>query len=147
MDVTVSLDAPCPVEQLFAWVDDLGCYPRWLELVPRAERAPAVEGDPGPAWLVDLRAKLGPLARSKRLRMVRAVHEPPRRVRFERLEHDGRVHSAWVLEADVEPVGVGASRLHMGLHYGGALFGPPLEKLLHDEIARSRPRLLAVLEA
>lgn len=145
MDVTVSLDAPCPAVELFSWVDDLGRYPRWLDLVPRAEPAPPEAGDPGPAWLVDLRAKLGPLARSKRLRMVRVTHQPPERVRFERLEHDGRQHSAWVLEARVAQVGADASRLDMGLHYGGGLFGPPLERLLHDEIARSRPRLLALL--
>lgn len=145
MDVKVALDAPCPPAELFAWVDDLTLYPRWLHLVPRAEPAAAVEGDPGPAWLVDLRGKLGPLSRSKRLRMVRSVHHAPERVRFERLEHDGRQHSAWVLEAEVEPVKGGTSRLVMGLHYGGGLFGPPLERLLHDEIARSRPRLLALL--
>jgi hypothetical protein len=77
--------------------------------------------------------------------MVRTVHEPPTAVRFERDEHDGRTHSPWVLDASVVAVGDG-SRLTMHLHYGGGLFGPVLEPLLRDEINRSRPRLLALLD-
>ncbi len=145
MDVDVSLEAPCAPDALFAWVDDLSCYPRWLDLVPRAEPVAPIEGDPGPAWQVDLRARLGPLARSKRLRMVRTEHEASRVARFERLEHDGREHSEWVLQATVTPVGEGGSRLTMHLHYSGGLFGPVLDRVLHDEVARSRPRLLALV--
>jgi uncharacterized protein YndB with AHSA1/START domain len=140
VDVHATLDAPCAPDALFAWVDDLGRYPQWLDIVPRAEPTASADGDPGPAWLVDLRGRLGPLARSKRLRMVRAEVEPGRRVRFERREHDGRSHSPWVLEATVEPHGDG-SRLSMHLHYGGGLWGPVLERMLGDEIERSRPRL------
>ena len=44
---------------------DLSTYPEWLALVTEAEP----QGDH--TWLVTLRARLGPLARSKRLRMVR----------------------------------------------------------------------------
>lgn len=145
VDAVAHLDAPCPPETLFGWVDDLSRYPKWLDLVARAQPAPAIEGDPGPAWLVDLRARLGPLARSKRLRMVRTDHRPPSVARFERLEHDGRDHSAWVLEAQVDPAAGSASRLTMHLHYGGSLFVPVLERLLQDEIDRSRGRLLALV--
>jgi len=150
MDVVESLDAPCPPEVLFALVAELDRYPSWLDIVPRAVPAPAdpFGQDPGPAWTVDLRGRLGPLARSKRLRMVRAEVEPPGgapgRVAFERRELDGREHSAWVLTATVEEV-EGGSRLTMRLHYGGSLFGPVLERLLGDEIQRSRPRLLAMI--
>jgi hypothetical protein len=35
----------------------------------------------------------------------------------------------------------------MGLHYGGSLWMPLLDRLLSDEIERSRPRLLTVLGA
>jgi hypothetical protein len=146
VDVTADLVAPCPPEDLFGWVDDLARYPRWLDIVPRAEAVPAMDGDPGPAWSVDLRGRLGPFARSKRLRMVRTVHDSPGRVRFERLEHDGRRHADWVLAATVEPVADG-SRLSMHLHYGGSLGGPVVERLLADEIRRSKPRLLALVGA
>ena len=143
VDVNAELRAPCTTEELFAWVDDLGRYPDWLEIVPRAEPAEAHPDDVGPAWSVDLLGRLGPLARSKRLRMVRTVHEPYRLVRFERADHDGREHSAWVLQAEVAPAADGdGSVLTMHLHYGGALGGALVEKLLSDEIAKSRPRLL-----
>ena len=142
MDVTADLLAPCSPERLFGWVDDLAHYPEWLDIVPRATPVEARDGDPGPAWSVDLRGRLGPFARSKRLRMVRTVLESPTRVTFERRERDGRSHSPWVLDATVEGEPA-SSRLHMHLHYGGSLWGPVLERLLGDEIERSRSRLLA----
>lgn len=138
VDVRATLDAPVPPEGVFPWVDDLTRYPSWLDIVPRAE--PTGDG----AWLVDLRGRLGPLARSKRLRMVRTTCDAPTAVRFERDEQDGRSHSPWVLDAAIEAVGDGC-RLTMHLHYGGALFGPVIERLLRDEIERSRPRLLACI--
>jgi len=144
VDVTASLDAPSDPAVLFPWVDDLGRYPTWLDIVPRAEPADAHADDEGPAWSVDLRGRLGPFARAKRLRMVRTSCEAARHARFERVEHDGRHHSPWVLDATVEPVGDG-SRLTMRLHYGGRLWVPALDRLLTDEIERSRPRLLARL--
>ncbi len=144
MDVTATLAAPCDPATLFAWVEDLARYPSWLEIVPRAMAVEADGGDPGPAWSVDLRGRLGPLARSKRLRMVRTVDEVPTAVRFERRELDGRHHAPWVLRADVAAADEG-SRLTMHLHYGGSLWGPLLERMLGDEIERSRPRLLALV--
>ena len=146
MDVTAELDAPCPPEALFAWVDDLHAYTEWLEIVPRADAVAPVDGDPGPAWSVDLRGRLGPLARSKRLRMVRTACDAPGSVVFERREHDNRTHSPWVLRAEVTPTDEG-SRLTMHLHYGGSLWGPVLERFLGDEIGRSRQRLLARIAA
>ena len=77
MDLRASLDADCPPELLFAWVEALDTYDRWLDIVPRTSPAPARDGDPGPAWDVTLRGRLGPLARSKRLRMARTQHQPP----------------------------------------------------------------------
>jgi len=144
VDVTATLDAPCSPEDLFPWVADLDRYPQWLDIVPRAVPVDAHADDAGPAWSVDLRGRLGPFARSKRLRMVRTAHEVPGHARFERVEHDGREHSAWVLDATVEPTAEG-SRLTMRLHYGGRLWMPVLDKVLADEIERSRPRLRALI--
>jgi hypothetical protein len=151
MDVTADLDAPCPPAHLFDSLDDLSSYPEWLEIVDRAEVTPSHPDDDGDAaWVVDLRGRLGPLARSKRLRMVRTTCDAPDLVRFERREHDGRNHSDWVLEAEVQPLDHGpdagpdapASRLVMRLHYSGSFGGSVLEKLLSDAIERSRPALL-----
>jgi hypothetical protein len=138
VDVTATLDAPCSAETLFPWVADLGCYPQWLEIVPRAVADDNGDAD---AWTVDLRGRLGPFARSKRLRMVRTTIAEPTRVRFERQERDGKSHSPWVLDVSVEPAR-DASRLVMHLHYGGSLWGPVLEHMLGDEIERSKPRLI-----
>jgi hypothetical protein len=145
VDVVAELRAPCEPARLFAEVERLDTYPDWLDIVPRAVEATAHPADPGPAWMVDLRGRLGPLARSKRLRMVRVRHDPPTSVRFERMEHDGRQHSDWILAADVS-ADDGGSMLSMRLHYSGTLFGPVLERMLADEIRSSRPRLLARLQ-
>ncbi|MEZ5139083.1 MAG: SRPBCC family protein [Acidimicrobiales bacterium] len=143
MDIDAEVVAPCSPERLFSFVDDLARYPAWNGLVTRAE--PAGDG----SWAVDLRGKLGPLARTKRLRMVRVEHRRPHLVRFERAERDGRDHSAWCLTAAVDPViDAGqpeAARLRMTLQYGGGLFQPVVERLLRDEIDRSRERLLALV--
>jgi hypothetical protein len=146
VDVTATLDAPCAPEVLFPWVEDLGRYPQWLDIVPRAVPAAEHADDVGPAWSVDLRGRLGPFARSKRLRMVRVAHDAPHHARFERVEHDGREHSPWVLDAAIDD-GPDGSRLTMRLHYGGRLWMAALDRLLTDEIERSRPRLLACVTA
>ena len=142
MEVTATLDAPCAPAALYPWIDDLARYPEWLDIVPRAVPVAAHADDEGPAWSVDLRGRLGPFARAKRLRMVRTVEAAPHQARFERREHDGRQHSPWVLDAQLTDHD-GGTRLTMRLHYGGRLWMPVLDRLLSDEIERSRPRLLA----
>ncbi|HEY4608352.1 MAG TPA: SRPBCC family protein [Ilumatobacteraceae bacterium] len=139
MDLTASLDAPCAAERLFELVDDLSTYPQWNGLVYHATREP---GDDA-AWDVELRARIGPLARSKRLRMIRTVRDADTfTVRFERDQADGRNHSPWVLDASiVERDGV--STLTMDLHYGGRLWtGGALERALAEQITSGRQRLL-----
>lgn len=140
MDVVAELVASCPPSELYHWVEDLERYPQWLEIISRAVHL----GDE--IWEIDLRARLGPLARSKRLQMIRTLHDGEA-VRFERREHDGRDHSPWVLDAVVAPYDGddGDSHLRMNLHYGGGLFGPVLERFLRDEISRSRQRLLSLV--
>ena len=147
MELTADLSAPCDPNELFGWIDDLGQYPQWMGLVHIAiPSEPLPTGEP--AWDVELRARVGPFARSKRLTMVRTVCEPDRRVVFERHETDGRHHSVWRLGARVEPNGdnESGSRLEMQLHYGGSLWtGGLMERVLHDEINRSRDRLVRLI--
>ena len=144
MERTEQVETPVSPERLFAVVEDLERYQEWLDIVVRATPANPLADGEGPAWAVELRGRLGPLARSKRLRMVRTVHEVPRRVVFERREAGERSRSPWTLTALVSPTGEG-SCLTMSLHYGGALWGPMIERLLADEVDRARPRLLALL--
>ena len=141
VDVTATLDARCRPADLTAVLRDLDRYPEWLSILPRTE---AEVGAAPPAWSVELRATIGPLARSKRLRMARMVDEPDH-VRFERVEVDGRRHSPWVLDAVVTPT-VDGAHLTMSLHYGGAFGGGIVERLLRDEIDSSRERLRALVE-
>lgn len=148
MDVVADMETRAGPAVVFSWIEDLGVYPRWLELVSRAEATAPHPDDEGPAWSIDLRARLGPLARAKRLRMVRVVHDAPHRVEFARREHDGRDHSPWVLRGEVEPGPDDASSvLRMHLHYGGGLFGPVVERLLTEEIKTARPRLQSLVES
>jgi hypothetical protein len=138
--------APCTPAELFPFVDDLAAYPPWMRLV---HAVTAVEPDEQgrPAWQVELRARVGPLARSKRLRMVRTVHQTDTEVVFERMEVDGRAHSAWVLTATLTGLDAG-TRLDVRLNYGGGLWtGGVLERVLRDEIDRGRRRLLELVAA
>jgi hypothetical protein len=93
---------------------------------------------------VELRAKVGPIARSKRLRMIRTIDEPAH-IRFERNEVDGRSHSSWVLDAQLESIEIG-TRLTMGLHYGGSFGAGLFERLLADEIESSKQTLRSLVE-
>ena len=145
MELLADLDAPCPPDHLFGWIDDLDRYERWLSLVRRTERDESGSTE-APAWTVDLEAQLGPLARAKRLRMERTHCEPPHLVVFERRELDGRDHGVWILRAEVTPTSTG-SHLAMALRYDGRLWGPAVAAVLNQEIGRSRQRLLDLIEA
>ena len=146
MDVTATVEAPVGVEKLFAAVADLTTYPQWLSIVHQVTVEPVESGGVS-AWQVELRGKVGPFARSKRLRMVQSTCESPNIVVFERRETDGRKHSPWVLTARVATTGVG-SNLTVDWHYGGTLFtGGVLERLLADQIVQGSERLLTVLQA
>lgn len=148
MDVHATLEAPCSADRLFAFVDDLGEYPAWMDLAHRVDPLEPDASSGAPAWQVELRARVGPFARSKRLRMVRTEHDPQQhRVVFERVEHDGRSHSPWVLRAHIDEAS-GASTLHMHLQYGGALWtGGVLERVLADQITNGRERLHALVHS
>ncbi len=141
MDLTALLDAHCSIDELRPWVDSLDRYPQWLSIVPSAHME---EGSDPPAWSVELRAKVGPIARSKRLRMVRTVDDQDH-VRFERAEVDGRSHSPWILDVSLRPIDAG-TRLVMGLHYGGSFGAGLFERLLEDEIESSKQTLRALVE-
>ncbi len=143
MDVYADLSADCPADALFGFVDDLAQYPAWVDLVHKAE---PLAGGERPAWSVELRARVGPLARSKRLRMERTVHDQAAgRVVFERVEADGKRHSPWVLSAQLGTA-EGLTTLTMHLHYGGGLWtGGVLERVLADQIRSGRDRLVALV--
>lgn len=147
-----AFSAPTGADQaeLYRVVSDLATYPEWLELVDRVEPEPVGDGDGDgePAYLVTLRARIGPLARSKRLRMVRTVADG-RRVRFERRELDGRDHSAWVLSAEVGPRDdePHRSEVTVDLRYDGSLWSGLLDAVLQSAADDASERLQSYVAA
>lgn len=141
MEITAEVELEAGPERVRPLISDLDRYPGWLSIVAKAA---AESGQPA-AWAVELRGKVGPLSRSKRLRMVRTLDEPGH-LRFERAELDGRQHSSWTLDARLAPTETG-SHLMMILRYGGGFGGGIVERLLADEIEGSKIRLRSLLEA
>lgn len=126
--------------QVFAELDRLDTYPAWMRLVHSVE--PLGDDEAGrPAWMVQLRARVGPFTRSKRLRMVRTIWEPDRAIRYERVEVDDPDRAAWVLGVEIAPDGAG-SVVTMHLHYSGDMWNSRLlNRILADEIDRGRAGL------
>ncbi len=114
---------------LFAVVGELTTYSEWLDVVDAVE--PDTDGN-GSAWIVTLRARIGPLSRSKRLRMVSVPQGAPYHARFERCELDGKNHSTWVFEVAVDPLDRPplASRAKLELTYDGSLWSGMLDGVL-----------------
>ena len=140
MDLTARAILPCTPERAYREIASLDGYPGWLGLVAAVGPSPSEIGDAGPAWLVDIGARLGPLRKAKRVRMVRVHAQQATAVRFERREADGRDHSAWVLAASLQPAPEGCL-LEMALHYGGSAWLPLLDAVLAAEVRRAGGRL------
>lgn len=141
MKIDVVHEVAASPDALLTWVSDLERYPQWTRLLHSVsvERdAPAGER----AWLVELRGKIGPFARSKRLRMVRVPTEGSDHLRFERSERDGRSHGLWNLDVRVEPIaGRGSTKVSVVFEYEGRLWSGAVERLLREEIESSKRRL------
>lgn len=140
MQVVAEVRCGAAPPDVYAVVRRLETYPEWLDLVDRVVDDPESEQ---PAWQVDLRGQLGPIRRTKRLRMVRTVDEVDH-VRFERRELDGRDHAQWILDARIREEDSG-TLLTMTLRYDGMRWVPLLDRVLAEEIERARPRLLELL--
>lgn len=124
---------------VFAHVARLDDYPAWMRLVHKVRPLEPDEGRP--AWWVELRARVGPFARSKQLRMVRVEVEADRAVRFERVQPDDHDHANWILDVDLVERD-GATVVVMTLEYTGDLWtGGVLSRVLDDEIRRGREGL------
>ena len=151
MDIEARLSTTAAPSRVLELVDDLGVYPQWMPLVHRAEPVVGVAD----AWNVELRAKVGPFARSKKLRMVRSAYERTEvaergdasRVVFERREIDERQHAMWRLTVTLasENRPAGGTNLVMHLHYDGRLFVSVVEAILRQNIDAGRARLAELL--
>ncbi len=131
MDQTITATVDADIAAVRAVLRDLTTYQHWLDLVDEVDSAESHPDDRGPAYLVTLVARVGPLARRKRLRMVR-THDHEAGAVFERVERDGRDHSAWRLGAAAHP---GESTVvEMRLAYGGTLWSDALGRVLAAQI-------------
>lgn len=164
MELSASLRTAASVDQVLSHVCELDRYTQWMPLVHNAVPEP---GSEPAAWSVELRARVGPFARSKRLRMVRTVMDAgvsalrataqsPARIVFERRELDERSHAQWRLEVVVAsataasaPAATGdlnpTTELTMHLSYDGRLFASVVESILQQQIDEGRRRLSALL--
>jgi hypothetical protein len=141
MELSASLRTAASVTTVLGYVRELDAYPQWMPLVHSA--VPEL-GSNAVAWMVELRARVGPFARSKRLRMVRSAMQvdaaQPARIVFERRELDGRAHAQWRLAVDVAPIASGAE-LTMHLSYDGRFFVGVVESILRQQIDEGRRNL------
>ena len=96
--------------------------------------------DVGPAWSVDLRGRLGPSpAPSGSGWCERSTRPRPRPLRARRARRPSALRRGSRRDRRRRPR---PEHVTMRLHYGGRLWVPALDRLLAEEIERSRPRLL-----
>ena len=143
-----SVTLPVTVDAVVPWVSDLQKYREWMPLLHSV--APDGDVTAQPAWNVELRAKVGPFARSKRLRMVRSagvVSADGASFTFERQESGAASHSSWVMNVVVSAVAQGTT-VSIDLEYGGALWSAGvLDKVLAAQIEEGKKGLLRVVTA
>ncbi len=146
MRTSSSLDLDVPVGSVVPLVDDLSAYAQWMPVIHGLGRDDA---DGETAWSVELRAKVGPFARSKRLRMVRTHHSTSAdgtvTVVFSRREVPERQHSSWTMTVCVSPRGPGCT-VTMDLQYGGSLWtAGVLDRVLASNIEAGKKGLAAAV--
>lgn len=138
MKYSSSVDLPVDAHVVLPFVNDLQKYPSWMPLVH------AVEADGDGSWNVELRAKVGVFARSKRIRMSRTVNTESHVV-FERNEQDGRQHSPWRLAVTLNNHAPSCT-VTMDLEYGGSLWtAGVLDRVLASQVDAGKANLASVV--
>ena len=136
MHHAISVSTEAPLQAIMPVLADLSTYPSWLGLVHAVDAVDAING----AYLVTLRANVGPFARSKKLRMVRSELTEDA-VRFDRAETDAREHSNWTMTIDACSAASGGSDLEIALNYDGDLWTGPLQLILDSQVDKAGPKL------
>ena len=134
-DVVVAVEPA----RVHPYVADLERYVEWMPMVHGVESV-----DDG-VWNVELRAKVGVFARSKRLRMKRTVNTSQHIV-FERDEIDGRRHSPWTMAIALQANEMG-SVVTVDLSYGGTLWTAGiLDRVLASQVEAGKTGLVRVVQ-
>jgi len=140
MKYSSSVDLRAIVDVVRPYVSDLSRYTEWMPLVYSATSC----GEN--LWDVELRAKVGVFARSKRLRMRRTVESETLFV-FERDEDDGRRHAPWVMRVSLVPTEAG-STVAIDLSYGGNLWtAGVLDRVLAAQVDAGKAGLAALVHS
>ncbi len=139
MNYSSSVDVPVAIDAVRPFVEDLAAYPNWMPMVHNV-----VEVDDG-VWSVELRAKVGVFARSKKLRMRRTMNEDNIIV-FERDEDDNRQHSPWVMRVSLSPSAMGTN-VTIDLSYGGSLWTAGiLDRVLASQVDAGKSGLMRAVQ-
>jgi len=134
-DVVVAVEPA----RVYPYVADLARYVEWMPMVHGVEAV-----DAG-VWNVELRAKVGVFARSKRLRMKRTVNTSQHIV-FERDEIDGKRHSPWTMAIALQATEAG-SVVTVDLSYGGTLWTAGiLDRVLAAQVDAGKTGLARVVQ-
>ena len=125
--------------KVLPFVNDLSRYPQWMPLVH------SVLPEADASWNVELRAKVGVFARSKRIRMTRTTNTE-NEVVFERNELDDRQHSPWRLAVSLQGSDTSCT-VTMNLEYGGTLWtAGVLDRVLASQVDAGKANLAAVVQ-
>jgi len=139
MNYSSSVDVPVAIDAVRPFVEDLAAYPTWMPMVHDV-----VAVDDG-VWSVELRAKVGVFARSKKLRMRRTMNEESIIV-FERDEDDNRQHSPWVMRVSLSPSAMGTN-VTIDLSYGGSLWTAGiLDRVLASQVDAGKSGLVRAVQ-
>lgn len=139
MNYSSSVDVPFAIDVVRPFVEDLAAYPLWM---PMVHNVASVAED---IWTVELRAKVGVFARSKKLRMRRSMNEE-KVIVFERDEDDGRQHSPWVMRVMLSPSATGTS-VTIDLSYGGTLWTAGiLDRVLASQVDAGKAGLVRAVQ-
>lgn len=139
MNYSSSVDLPFATDVVRPYVEDLSAYPAWMPMVHNVSSV----GDD--MWTVELRAKVGVFARSKKLRMRRSMNEENVIV-FERDEDDGRQHSPWVMRVLLSPSATGTN-VTIDLSYGGTLWTAGiLDRVLATQVDAGKAGLVRAVQ-
>jgi len=138
MRYSSSVNIAAPLSSVLPHVNSLDEYPAWMPLIH------SIESDGVDAWIVELRAKVGVFARSKRIRMRRTTNTKSHIV-FERDETDGRTHSPWVLSVELREDHA-RTEVTMNLSYGGNLWtAGVLDRILASQVDVGKENLVKLV--
>lgn len=138
MQYSSSVELNVPRSQVLPYVADLSQYTTWMPLVYAVKQLGPNE------WMVELRAKVGVFARSKRLTMRRTVNTETVLV-FERHETDEKEHSPWVMKVTLSDVDKGCT-VEIDLSYGGNLWtAGVLDKILAHQVDLGKKSLVELV--